>query len=174
MKNILKSVTKKLSLETSTSRTVFEMLDGRREELVFNQVRPTEFTVSDSNFSLKSGVNIEVEIENVDLVSTSKTLWPGSKVHVRGGINGQGAPIKAQASIPTNKVIVDGVDAESFLYWVIETPEGTFHNKQPIHMKGHITGLPPKDATFSSQDVVPIFDANDKQVGTLYSCLQSN
>ncbi|MCK6259453.1 hypothetical protein LCY76_23050 [Fictibacillus sp. KIGAM418] len=174
MKNLQKVLKKKLSLETSTSRTILELVDGRREELVFNQVRPTEFTVSDSNFNLKSGVNVEIEIENVDLVAASKTLWPNAEIRVRGGLNGQGAPIKAHATIPANKVIVDGVDAESFLYWVIETPEGNFHNKQPIHMKGHITGLPPKDATFNSQDVVPIFDANDQQVGTLYSCLQSN
>ncbi|WP_214483023.1 hypothetical protein [Bacillus sp. SM2101] len=172
--NAKKQLKKQLKLETSTSRTVFELLDGQREELEFKQVRPTEFTVTDSDFQLGTGIRVEIEIQNVDLVATSKKLWPGQEVRVRGGVHGQGEPIKAFAKVPANKTITAGVDAESFLYWVIETPDGTFHNEQPIHMKGLIKGLPPKDATFHSQDVVRIFDQEGNEAGTLYNCLQSN
>ncbi len=172
----LKLLTRKveMTLPSSNSKTFFELLDGRCEELQFSQVNPTQFVVGDSDFSLKSGAKVELEIMNVDLEATSKTLWPGQKVRVRGGLHGQGQTIKAVASIPMGKKMADGVQAESFLYWVIETPEGTFHNKQPIHMKGRITGLPPKDATFYSEGTIPIFNDQDDQVGTLYGCLQSN
>jgi hypothetical protein len=163
-----------LTLPTSNSKTTLELLDGRSEELHFTQVKPTNFTVSDSEFKLKSGITVGVEILNVDLEATSHLLWPGQKVRVRGGVHGQGEPIKASATIPFNKKIADGVQADSFLYWVIETPEGTFHNKQPIHMTGTIKGLPPQDATFTSQSVTAIYDVEDRQVGTIYGCLQSN
>lgn len=163
-----------MTLPTSNSKTYLEFLDGRAEELHFTQTTPTRFTVNDSEFSLKSGVAIDVEIMNVELEATSKVLWPGQKVLVRGGLQGQGEPIKAKATIPLSKTMAEGVQAESFLYWFIDTPEGTFANKKPIHMKGKITGLPPKDATFTSDSVIPLYDKEDKQVGTLYGCLQSN
>jgi hypothetical protein len=163
-----------MTLESSDSKTFLELLDGRSEELHFKQVRPTQFTVSDSEFSLKSGITVDLKIQNVDLEATSSVLWPGQTVRVRGGIHGQGEAIQASATIPLNKTIADGVQGESWLYWVIETPEGTFKNKKPIHMKGMIKGLPPKDATFHSEGTVPIYDVNDGQVGTLYGCLQSN
>ncbi len=174
MKQLLSSKKIQMTLPTSNSKTYFELIDGRAEELHFTQVNPTSFTVNDSDFSLKSGVNVELEIENVDLVATSTVLWPGQQVRVRGGIHGQGQPIKASAKIPFGKKMADGVQAESFLYWVIETPEGTFHNQQPIHMKGRIAGLPPKDATFHSEGTIAIYDEKEDQVGTLYGCLQSN
>lgn len=170
------SVPKKIemTLETSNSKTYFELLDGRSEELHFRQVTPTKFAVNDSEFSMKSGITVDLEIMNVELEATSQVLWPGKTVRVRGGIHGQGQPIKATATIPFGKKMKDGVQAESFLYWMIETPEGTFHNKKPIHMKGTVTGLPPKDATFTSEIVIPIYDAEDHQVGSIYGCLQSN
>ena len=174
MNKLNTALKKSLKLETSTSRTILELVDGRREELEFKQERPTEFTVSDSEFSIKSGIDVEVEIQNVDLVATSKVLWPGKEIRVRGGIDGQGETIKARAKIPVNSTINNGVDTESFLYWVIETPEGALHNKKPIYMKGLIKGLPPKDAVFHSQDVVPIYDNNGNEAGSLYNCLQSN
>lgn len=170
--NTLKKV--EMTLETSNSKTFFELLDGRSEELHFKQINPTKFIVNDSEFSLKSGVTVDLEILNVELEATSKVLWPGKTVKVRGGIHGQGEPIKASATIPFGKKMSSGVAAESFLYWVIETPEGTFHNKKPIHMTGTVTGLPPKDATFTSETVIPIYDEQDSQVGSIYGCLQSN
>lgn len=172
--NLLSLKKIQMTLPSSNSKTYLELLDGRSEQLHFTQVKPTKFTVNDSEFSLKSGATIDLEIENVDLVADSKVLWPGQQVRVRGGIHGQGQTIKATASIPFGKKMDDGVQAESFLYWVIETPEGNFHNKQPIHMKGRITGLPPKDATFRSEGTISIYDEKDDQVGTLYGCLQSN
>ncbi|MEH6989544.1 hypothetical protein [Cytobacillus firmus] len=172
MKHLTKQKT--LTLETSSSSTTLELADGRFEELKFEQLNPTQFTVSDSEFNIKSGINVELEIQNVDLVATSKVLWPGQVIKVRGGVHGQGEPIKAKATIPLNKKITDGVQGESFLYWVIETPEGELTNKQPIHMKGLIKGLPPKDATFTSESVIPLYNDRDDQVGTLYGCLQSN
>ncbi|MFD2673336.1 hypothetical protein [Marinicrinis sediminis] len=167
---------KKLSmtLENSNSKTYLELLDGRAEELHFEQAEPTHFTVSDSEFSLKSGVTVDLEIQNVDLVATSSKLWPGQQIRVRGGLHGQGQTMKASATIPFNKKMAEGVQGESYLYWVMETPEGTFHNKQPIHMKGTLKGLPPKDATFYSESVIPMFDEQDNQVGQIYGCLQSN
>ncbi|WP_134682978.1 hypothetical protein [Brevibacillus migulae] len=172
--NILSAKKVEMTLESSNSKTFLELADGRTEELHFTQVNETKFFVNDSEFSLKSGVTVDLEIQNVELEAVSNVLWPGQKVRVRGGIDGQGQAIKATATIPFNKTIADGVQAESFLYWVIETPEGTFHNKKPIHMKGTIKGLPPKDATFYSNTVIPIYDTEDHQVGTLYGCLQSN
>ncbi|MGN7401938.1 hypothetical protein ACTHO0_18970 [Cytobacillus praedii] len=163
-----------MTLPTSNSKTYLELLDGRSEELHFTQVTPTKFTVNDSEFSFKSGVNVDIEIFNVELEAKSETLWPGATIKVRGGIHGQGETIKASASIPLNKKIADGVQAESFLYWVIETPEGELHNKKPIHMKGIVKGLPPKDATFHSETVIPLYDSENNQVGTIYGCLQSN
>jgi hypothetical protein len=163
-----------LTLENSNSKTYFELLDGRSEELHFEQVNSTKFTVNDSEFSLKSGITVDLEIMNVDLQATSQVLWPGQTVRVRGGVHGQGQPIKASATIPFGKKMADGVQAESYLYWVIETPEGTFHNKKPIPMKGVVTGLPPKDATFTSETVIPLYDEKDNQVGHIYGCLQSN
>lgn len=163
-----------MTLENSNSKTFLELLDGRSEELQFTQVAPTEFTVNDSEFSLKSGINVELGIKNVDLVATSSVIWPGQTIRVRGGLHGQGAAMKAQATIPFNKKMADGVQGESWLYWVIETPEGEFHNKQAIHMKGTLKGLPPKNATFYSDSVTPLFDSEDNQVGTVYGCLQSN
>ncbi|CAM4474887.1 MULTISPECIES: hypothetical protein [Paenibacillus] len=163
-----------MTLPSSNSKTYLELMDGRSEELQFTQVNPTKFTVNDSEFSLKSGVTVDLEIENVELVATSEVLWPGQQVRVRGGVNGQGQPIKASAAVPVGKKMADGVQAESFLYWVIETPEGTFHNNQPIHMKGRITGLPPRNATFHSEGTIAIYDEKEDQVGTLYGCLQSN
>lgn len=172
----MKTALKKLSmtLENSNSKTYLELADGRVEELQFTQAEPTHFTVNDSEFSLKSGVTVDLEIMNVDLVATSKEIWPGQEIRVRGGVHGQGAPMKASATIPFNRTITDGVQGESYLYWVMETPEGTFHNKKPIHMKGTLKGLPPKDATFYSESVVPLFDEQDNQVGQIYGCLQSN
>ncbi|GIQ69337.1 hypothetical protein DUZ99_17275 [Xylanibacillus composti] len=172
----MKTALKKLSmtLENSNSKTYLELADGRVEELQFTQAQPTHFTVNDSEFSLKSGVTVDLEIMNVDLVATSKEIWPGQEIRVRGGVHGQGAPMKASATIPFKKTITDGVQGESYLYWVMETPEGTFHNKKPIHMKGTLKGLPPKDATFYSESVVPLFDEQDNQVGQIYGCLQSN
>lgn len=170
--NALKKVN--MTLESSNSKTYFELLDGRAEELHFKQVTATKFTVSDSEFNLKSGVTVDLEIMNVELEATSQVLWPGQTVRVRGGVHGQGQPIKALAKIPFGKKMADGVEAESFLYWMIETPEGTFHNKKAIHMKGTVTGLPPKEATFTSETVIPIYDEQDNQVGSIYGCLQSN
>ncbi|MVO98860.1 MULTISPECIES: hypothetical protein [Paenibacillus] len=163
-----------MTLENSNSKTYLEMLDGRSEELHFAQVAPTQFTVDDSEFSLKSGINVELGILNVDLVATSSVIWPGQTIRVRGGLQGQGAAMKAQATIPFNKKMADGVQGESWLYWVIETPEGELHNKQPIHMKGVLKGLPPKNATFYSDSVTPLFDRENNQAGTVYGCLQSN
>ena len=163
-----------MTLPNSNSKTFLELLDGRREELHFTQAEPTPFTVSDAEFSLKSGVTVDVEIMNVKLEATSRELWPGKKVTVRGGVDGQGEAMKANVSIPFNKKIADGVQAETYLYWVIETPEGTLRNKQPIHMKGTIHGLPPQNATFNSESVIPLYDEQDQHVGTLYGCLQSN
>jgi hypothetical protein len=163
-----------MTLPTSNSKTYLELVDGRAEEFHFTQVAPTEFTVSDSEFSIKSGVTVDVVIMNVDLEATSEVLWPGQKVRVRGGLHGQGSPIKASVTIPFNKKIADGVQAESFLYWVVETPEGTLQNQQPIHMKGSIKGLPPKDATFHSESTIALYDVEGIHVGTLYGCLQSN
>ncbi|WP_163854387.1 hypothetical protein [Paenibacillus elgii] len=172
----MKTITKKIgmTLENSNSKTYLELLDGRSEELSFKQAAPTHFTVSDSEFSLKTGVTVDLEIMNVDLVATSSVIWPGATIRVRGGLQGQGRTMKASASIPFNKKMADGVQGESWLYWVIETPQGEFHNKKPIHMKGTLKGLPPKDATFYSDSVIPLFDAEDNQVGTIYGCLQSN
>ncbi|WP_127531387.1 hypothetical protein [Paenibacillus kobensis] len=163
-----------MTLPNSNSKTYLELVDGRSEELHFTQAAATKFTVNDSEFSLKTGATVDIEIENVDLVATSQVLWPGQIVRVRGGVHGQGESIKASATIPLGKKMADGVQAESFLYWVIETPEGTYHNNQPIHMKGRITGLPPKDATFHSEGTIAIYDDKEDQVGTLYGCLQSN
>ncbi|MBU8772122.1 hypothetical protein [Cytobacillus oceanisediminis] len=163
-----------LTLQNSNSKTYLEMLDGRSEELHFTQVAPTKFTVNDSDFSVKSGIDVDLEIMNVELEATSKSIWPGMKIGVKGGIHGQGQPIKASANIPLGKKMADGVQAETLLYWVIDTPEGTLHNKQPIHMKGTVTGLPPQDATFTSETVIPIYNDQDQQVGTIYGCLQSN
>lgn len=173
MKSLLsKKVT--MTLENSNSKTYLELLDGRVEELHFKQVSPTQFTVSDSEFSLKSGITVDLEIMNVELEATSSVLWPGQKIRVRGGINGQGQPIKASATIPFGKQIADGVKGESWLYWVVETPDGKLHNKQPIHMMGTLTSLPPKDATFTSQGTIALYNEEDVHVGTLYGCLQSN
>jgi len=163
-----------MTLPSSNSKTYLELADGRCEELHFTQVKPTSFTVSDSEFSLKSGVTVDIEIQNVDLVATSEVLWPGQQVRVRGGLHGQGETIKASATIPFGAKMADGVQAESFLYWVVETPEGELRNKKAIHMKGMIKGLPPKDATFHSEGVVPLYDNAGGQAGTLYGCLQSN
>ncbi|PWW03223.1 hypothetical protein DFQ01_107120 [Paenibacillus cellulosilyticus] len=171
---LLSSKKIQMTLPSSNSKTYLELVDGRCEELHFSQVNPTKFTVNDSEFSFKTGATVELEIENVDLVATSQVLWPGQQVRVRGGVHGQGQPIKASATIPLGKKMADGVQADSFLYWVIETPEGTFHNNEPIHMKGRITGLPPKDATFHSEGTIAIFDEKEDRVGTLYGCLQSN
>ncbi|MGM1050632.1 MAG: hypothetical protein ACQEXX_31625 [Bacillota bacterium] len=172
MKLLQKKV--EMTLETSNSRTFLELLDGRSEELQFTQVTPTKFTVSDSEFSLKSGVKVDIEIQNVELEATSSIIWPGQKVRVRGGLHGQGETLKASTVIPFNKKIADGVEAESLLYWVVETPEGELHNKKPIRMIGTITGLPPKNADFYSEGVVPLYDTQGGHVGTLYGCLQSN
>ncbi|MEC0246737.1 hypothetical protein ACI48J_21845 [Paenibacillus chitinolyticus] len=174
MKSLMKLNEVEMTLPTSNSKTYLELVDGRSEELHFVQAQPTQFTVNDSEFSLKSGVTVDIEIKNVDLVATSAVLWPGQSIHVRGGLHGQGETIKGSAKIPFGKKIADGVEAETFLYWVVETPEGSFHNEQPIHMTGTITGLPPQDATFRSAGVVPLFDEQGDKVGTLYGCLQSN
>lgn len=163
-----------MTLENSNSKTYLELLDGRTEELHFQQAAPTQFTVNDSEFSLKSGIKVELEIKNVNLVATSKTIWPGATISVTGGLEGQDETMKASATIPFNRTMADGVQGESFLYWVLETPEGKFHNKKPIHMIGVLKGLPPKDATFYSESVIPLYDEQDNQVGTIYGCLQSN
>jgi hypothetical protein len=172
----MKAALKKLSmtLENSNSKTYLELLDGRSEELHFKQTQPTHFTVNDSEFSLKSGIKVDLEILNVDLAATSSVIWPGQTIRVRGGLQGQGAPMKASATIPLNRKLADGVQGETYLFWVLDTPEGAFHNKKPIHMKGTLKGLPPKDATFYSESVVPLYDEHDNQVGQIYGCLQSN
>ncbi len=172
MKTALKKLA--MTLESSDSKTYLELLDGRVEELHFTQAQPTHFTVQDSEFSLKSGITVDLEIMNVDLVATSSKLWPGQVIRVSGGLQGQGQPMKASATIPFNRKMADGVQGESYLYWIMETPEGKFHNKKPIHMKGTLRGLPPKDATFYSESVVPLYDEQDNQVGQIYGCLQSN
>ncbi|GAA4726525.1 hypothetical protein [Brevibacillus fulvus] len=172
--NILSQKKVSMTLENSNSKTVLELLDGRSEELQFTQVAPTQFTVNDSEFSIKSGISVELEIMNVDLEATSQVLWPGQKIRVRGGLQGQGEAMKAVAAIPLGKKIFDGVQGESWLYWHLETPEGTFHNKKPIHMKGTLKSLPPKDATFFSDSVIPLYNDQDELVGTIYGCVQSN
>ncbi|MGA5691415.1 hypothetical protein [Cytobacillus pseudoceanisediminis] len=174
MVKVLSAKKVEMVLENSNSKTYLELLDGRSEELHFTQVTPTKFTVNDSDFSIKSGINVELEIMNVDLEATSNVIWPGQKIRVRGGLHGQGQPMKASATIPLNKKIADGVDSESFLYWVIETPEGNLHNKKPIHMKGVVKGLPPRDTELRSDSVIPMYDQEGNLAGQIYGCLQSN
>ncbi|MBG9794366.1 hypothetical protein ABD76_18370 [Paenibacillus dendritiformis] len=170
---LLKKAT--LTLPNSNSTTVLELADGRSEKLYFSQVIPTEFTVSDSEFSLKSGVNVELDIKNVDLVATSEVLWPGQKVYVRGGKSSTGKALKGEVKIPLGKTISSGVPGETWLYWDIETPEGTFVNRTPIHMTGTVKGLPPQAAEFTSQDVISLYDQLEgKFAGSIYACSQIN
>lgn len=168
---LLKKTT--MTLPNSNSTTVLELADGRSEKLYFSQVRPTEFTVSDSEFSMKSGINVELDIKNVDLVATSNVLWPGQKVYVRGGSASTGKALKGEVHIPLGKTVSGGVPGETWLYWDIETPEGTFVNQIPIHMTGTVKGLPPQATEFSSQDVISLYDQLEgKFAGTIYACCQ--
>lgn len=162
-----------MTLPNSNSTTVLELADGRSEKLYFSQVKPTEFTVSDSEFTMKSGISIELDIKNVDLVATSEVLWPGEKVYVRGGNASTGKALKGEVSIPLGMNINSNVPGETWLYWDIETPEGTFVNQTPIHMTGMVKGLPPQATEFSSQDVISLYDQLDgKFAGTIYACTQ--
>lgn len=163
-----------MKLDNSKSKTTLELLDGRSEELNFEQVTPTVFTANETNFSVRSGFTLDLDIKNVDLVAESKVLWPGKKIRVRGGIEAQGHALKASAKIPLDKTIKDGVKGESWLYWDIETPEGTFRNNKPIHMTGMIKSLPPKDTTLVSEEIIPLYDEKGSEVGHIYGCLQSN
>lgn len=163
-----------MSLPTSNSSTTLELTDGRAEKLEFTQVKPTKFTVSDSEFSLKSGVNIDIEIQGVHLEATSKELWPGQKVIVKGGIEAGEAPMKASAKIPKGKNIKDGVDGESWLYWTVETPDGVMKNQKPIHMEGKLYNLPPTGTVFTSPELVSLYDLEGNHKGTIYNCAQAN
>lgn len=163
-----------MTLDNSKSQTKLELLDGRSELLHFSQATPTEFIVNDSNFGIRSGVSVDLDIQNVDLVAKSSVLWPEQEIRVRGGVHAQGKSLKATATIPFNKTMKDGVKGESWLFWSIETPVGTLHNKKPIHMTGTIQGLPPKNATLASTDIIPLYDQDDELAGHIYGCLQSN
>lgn len=171
-KTLLKKAT--MTLPVSSSTTVMELVDGRTEKLYFKQVKPTEFTVSDSEFTLKSGIKVDLDIQNVNLEATSEVLWPGQKVIVRGGIQANGEAIKGQVTIPIGKTIDSGVQGETWLYWTIETPDGTLKNKKAIHMVGTVKGLPPQDSEFTSSDVIPLFDQQGNHKATIYNCCQSN
>ncbi|NBI29833.1 hypothetical protein [Chengkuizengella marina] len=170
--SLLKKI--KMSLPTSNSSTILELPDGRSEKLEFTQVKATQFTVSDSDFELKSGVNVELDIHNVNLEATSKVLWPGEKVTVKGGLESHGQALKGVVNIPINKTIHDGVRGESWLYWKIETPEGVLMNDKPIHMVGEVKGLPPQDSEFRSEDVITLNNEKGEFAGTIYNCCQSN
>ncbi|WP_077702797.1 hypothetical protein [Virgibacillus dokdonensis] len=172
IKSLVRSV--EMTLPNSKSSTILELENGKTEELFFTQVEPTKFKVLDADYSRKSGISVDIDIDNVYLKTTSKVLWPGESIIVRGGLRANEEPMRASFNIPKGKKLKDGVPGESWLYWSIETPAGTFKNLVPIHMKGTITSLPPKDTTFTSAVAVDLYDLEGKQKAKIYNCAQTN
>ena len=163
-----------MSLEGSRSATTFELPDGRSERLHFRQVSPTQFAVRPPTVDADGTTHIDLEIMEVELEAVSQELWPGQTIRVLGGFRASGKTLRAAVHIPAGKELADGVPAESWLYWQVETPSGMLHNEQPIHMTGEVTQLPPYGSTFRSADRIPLVDSEGVQRLVIYNCDQAN
>ncbi|HEX8005870.1 MAG TPA: hypothetical protein VF482_05500, partial [Trebonia sp.] len=106
-------------------------------------------------------------------VGTSQELWPGQEIHVLGGAisSPDGRPILGSAHIPAGVALEDGVASEQVLYMTIETPIGTLHNDEPVHMAGQLYRLPPLGSRFESRDETPLLTPEGVEVGRLYMCV---
>lgn len=163
-----------LSLEGSRSATTMELPDGTSERLYFRQVSPTQFAVREPIMDESGNTRVELEILEVELEATSEKLWPGQTIKVLSGFRASGKMLQAAVTIPAGVEMSAGVPAESWLYWQVETPIGSFHNEQPIHMTGSITQLPPYGSTFTSTERIPLLDDEGAERLVIFNCDQTN
>jgi hypothetical protein len=160
-------------LENAYTYLIFELADGRSERFSLAPLVDMEYTIYAPVSHHNGGLVVPLEVKRFENSAVSKVLWPGERLTVKGGVrtHPDARPIYGSVHIQPGRDVQSGVLDRQTLWSRFWTPIGELTMGYPVNMSGVVTTLqPPLKARLYADQPIPLFNAEDEHVATIYDC----